>query len=78
MRPGLEQSDPALVAKKRANQGSSGPAESVERRAGTQGNSPDPSPRRAPERGSGSPVIERIRKAATNGWPLVLRQEPNA
>ena len=34
MKPGGEQSDPALVARKRANQGASGPAESVERRAG--------------------------------------------
>ena len=64
MRPGGEPSDPVLVVRKRANPGSSAPAELVERRAGAQGNPADPSPRRASNRGRGSPAVERIRLAA--------------
>ena len=64
MTHGVEKSDSAIVAMKPANKGCSHPAESVERRAGAQGKSFDPSTRRAQERGSVSPAVGRLREAA--------------
>ena len=60
----VEKSDSAIVARKPANKGPSGPAELVERRAGVKGNPLDPRMRRAQKRGSVSQSVERIRQAA--------------
>ena len=64
MMHGFEKSDRAIVAMKSTNKDLSGPAESMERRAGAKGNPSGQSTRRAQERGSVSQAVERIRQAA--------------
>ena len=64
MMNGFEKSDLAIVAMKSTNKDLSGPAESMERRAGAKGNPSGQSTRRAQERGSVSQAVERIRQAA--------------
>src|SRR5260370_41041914 len=68
MRQGGEKSDPAVVAVKLANKAERSAAESVEPRAGTEGNAGQHSTCRAQYRVSVSPALERIRH--------VLRQTP--
>src|SRR5216684_2262065 len=57
-----EKSDPAVVAVKLANKAERSAAESVEPRAGTEGNAGQHSTCRAQYRVSVSPVLERIRQ----------------
>ena len=64
MMNGHEKSDPAIVAKKPANNAGQPAAERVERRAGTEGNAGQQSTRRAQDRESVSHALERIRQAA--------------
>ena len=61
---GREKSDPAIVAKKPANNAGQPVAERVERRAGTEGNAGQQSMRRAQDRESVSQALERVRQAA--------------
>ena len=61
---GREKSDPAIVAKKPANNAGPTAAEQVERRAGTEGNAGQQSMRRAQDRDSVSQALERVRQAA--------------
>ena len=61
---GREKSDPAIVAKKPANNAGPPAAERVERRAGTEGNAGQQSTRRAQDRDSVSQALERVRQAA--------------
>src|SRR5215468_7508243 len=61
---GHEKSDPAIVAKKLANNAGPTAAERVERRAGTEGNAGQQSMRRAQDRDSVSQALERVRQAA--------------
>src|SRR5215469_17781096 len=61
---GREKSDPAIVAKKPANNAGPTAAERVERRAGTEGNAGQQSMRRAQDRDSVSQALERVRQAA--------------
>jgi group II intron reverse transcriptase/maturase len=61
---GREKSDPAIVAVKPTNKAGQPAAESVERRAGAEGNTGEPRTRRAQYRGSVSPGLERVRQAA--------------
>ena len=72
MMHGREKSDPAIVAKKPANNAGQPAAERVERRAGTEGNAGQQSTRRAQDRESVSQALERVRQAAN---PL-CRQTP--
>ena len=60
----LKKSDPAIVARKRANKGRQRPAEPVEPRAGAKGNPESQSRHRAQKRGSLSQAADRIRQAA--------------
>src|SRR5216684_4022077 len=64
MMHGREKSDPAIVAKKPANNAGQPAAERVERRAGTEGNAGQQSTRRAQNRESVSQALERVRQAA--------------
>ena len=64
MMHGREKSDPAIVAKKPANNAGQPAAERVERRAGTEGNAGQQSTRRAQDRDSVSQALERVRQAA--------------
>jgi group II intron reverse transcriptase/maturase len=64
MTHGLEKSDLAIVAVKPANKAGQPAAEWVEPRAGTEGNTGQPRTRRAQNRASVSPGLERVRKAA--------------
>src|SRR4051812_19441672 len=64
MMHGHEKSDPAIVAKKPANNAGQPAAERVERRAGTEGNAGQQSTRRAQNRESVSQALERVRQAA--------------
>src|SRR5437773_10495466 len=64
MMNGHEKSDPAIVAKKPANNAGQPVAERVERRAGTEGNAGQQSTRRAQDRESVSQALERVRQAA--------------
>src|SRR5882762_4391742 len=64
MMHGREKSDPAIVAKKTANNAGQPAAERVERRAGTEGNAGQQSTRRAQDRESVSQALERVRQAA--------------
>jgi RNA-directed DNA polymerase len=64
MMHGHEKSDPAIVAKKPANNAGQPGAERVERRAGTEGNAGQQSTRRAQDRESVSQALERVRFAA--------------
>ena len=64
MMHGREKSDPAIVAKKSANNAGQPAAERVERRAGTEGNAGQQSTRRAQDRESVSQALERVRQAA--------------
>jgi RNA-directed DNA polymerase len=64
MMNGLEKSDPAIVAGKPANKGAQAPAEWVEPRAGTEGNTDQARTRRTQSRCSVSPGLERVRQAA--------------
>src|SRR5580700_8691054 len=64
MMHGREKSDPAIVAKKPANNAGQPAAERVERRAGTEGNAGQQSTRRAQDRESVSQALGRVRKAA--------------
>ncbi len=59
-----EKSDPAIVAVKRANKAGRPAAESVERRAGTEGNAEQQSTRRTQNRERVSQALGRVRKAA--------------
>ena len=68
MTNGMEKSDPAIVAEKPTNKGTRVPAESVEPRAGPEGNPGSQSTRRTQGRGSVSQAAERIRQ--------FVRQEP--
>lgn len=67
MMNGLEKSDPAIVAVKPANKGVQAPAEWVEPRAGTKGNTDQARTRRTQSRCSVSPGLERVRQAAIAG-----------
>ena len=60
----LKKSDPAVVAMRPANKGRQRPAESVEPRAGAEGNPGSQSTRRAQKRASVSQAADRIRQAA--------------
>ena len=62
---GSKQSDSAIVAMKSANKGPRGPAEPMERRAGTERNPRRESTRRTQSRESVSQAAERIRQTAT-------------
>ena len=64
MTHGNGKSDPAIVAVKLANKAERSGAESVERRAGTEGNADQQSTRRAQDRVSVSQALGRIRQAA--------------
>src|SRR3984893_16592712 len=64
MMHGCEKTDPAIVAKKPANNAGQPAAERVERRAGTEGNAGQQSTRRAQDRDSVSQALERVRQAA--------------
>src|SRR5438270_7542505 len=64
MMHGHEKSDPAIVAKKPANNAGQPAAERVERRAGTEGNAGQQSTRRAQDRESVSQALERVRQVA--------------
>ena len=64
MMNGLKKSDPAVVAKKPANNSPQGLAEPVEPRAGPKGNPEGQSSRRAQKRGSESQAASRVRQAA--------------
>src|SRR5439155_23351021 len=56
--------DPAIIAKKLANNAGQPAAERVERRAGTEGNAGQQGTRRAQDRESVSQALERVRQAA--------------
>src|SRR5580704_14885205 len=62
MMHGREKSDPAIVAKKPANNAGQPAAERVGRRAGTEGNAGQQSTRRAQDRESVSQALERVRQ----------------
>ncbi len=62
MTNGMEKSDPAVVAEKPTNKGTRVPAESVESRAGPEGNPGSQSTRRTQGRESVSQAAERIRQ----------------
>ena len=62
MMNGMEKSDPAIVAVKPTNKGTRVPAESVEPRAGPEGNPGSQSTRRTQRRGSVSQAADRIRQ----------------
>jgi hypothetical protein len=64
MANGREKSDLAIVAKRSANKGKQSPAESVERRAGAEGNAGRHSTRRAQNRESVSQALNRVREVA--------------
>jgi hypothetical protein len=64
MMHGHEKSDPAIVAKKPANNAGQPAAERVERRAGTEGSAGQQSTRRTQSRESVSQTPERVRTAA--------------
>ena len=64
MMHGREKSDPAIVARKPANKAARPAAESVERRAGAEGNARQQSTRRAQSRARVSQALDRVRKAA--------------
>ena len=64
MMHGLEKSDLAIVATKPANNAGQPAAEWVEPRARTEGNTDQSRTRRTQSRGSVSPGLERVRKAA--------------
>ena len=64
MMHGLEKSDSAIVATKRANKAGRPAAEPVERRAGTKGNTDRPHTRRTQSRDSVPQGLERVRQAA--------------
>ena len=64
MMNGHEKSDPAVVARKPANNAGRPAAERVERRPGTEGNAGQQSTRRAQNRESVSQALERVRQAA--------------
>jgi RNA-directed DNA polymerase len=64
MMRGREKSDSAIVAKKPANKVGQPAAERVERRAEAEGNAGQPRTRRAQDRASVSPGLERVRQAA--------------
>ncbi len=64
MMHGPEKSDPAIRAKKPANKAGELAAEQVEQRAGAEGNAGQPHTRRAQDRGSVSPGLDRVRQAA--------------
>ena len=61
---GHEKSDPAIVAMKPTNNARQRAAELVERRAGAEGNARQQRTRRAPDRGSVSQALERVRQVA--------------
>jgi RNA-directed DNA polymerase len=64
MMHGREKSDPAVVAAKASNEAAQAAEETVERRAGTEGNAPQHSTHRAQDRERVSQGLERIRQAA--------------
>ena len=64
MMHGREKSDPAIVAAKPANNDGQPSAESVERRAGAEGNAGQDRTRRAQDRASVSKGLDRVRQAA--------------
>ena len=64
MMHGGEKSDPAIVARKPANEAGRPAAEPVERRAGAEGNAIQQRTRRAQDRASVSQVLGRVRQAA--------------
>ena len=64
MMHGREKSDPAIVARKPANNAGQPAAERVERRAGAEENASQQSTRRAQDRESVSQALERVRQAA--------------
>ncbi len=68
---GREKSDPAIVARKPTNKAGRPAAESVEQRAGAEGNAGQRRTRRAQDRESVSQALERVRQAAghTSGSP---------
>ena len=71
MMHGREKSDPAIVAKKPANNAGQPAAERVERRVGTEGNAGQQSTRRAQDRESVSQALERVRQAVCRQTPEV-------
>ena len=62
MMNGMEKSDLSVVAEKPTNKGTSVPTESMERRAGPEGNPGSQSTRRTQGRGSVSQAVDRIRQ----------------
>jgi hypothetical protein len=64
MMHGREKSDPAMVAKKRANNAGQAAAERVERTAGTEGNAGQKRTRGGQDREGVSQALERLRTAA--------------
>lgn len=64
MMTGCEKSDPAIVAMKSTNKAASAVAESVERRAGAEGNARQQSTRRTQIRARVTQALDRIRQAA--------------
>jgi len=61
---GHEKSDPAVVARKSANKGGQPPAETMERRAGAEGNAEQRNTHRAQNRERVTQALDRIRNAA--------------
>ena len=79
MMHGPEKSDPAIRAKKPANKAGRPAAEQVEQRAGTEGNAGQPHTRRAQDRGSVSPGLDRVRQAARQRFAVTHpRWEPES
>src|SRR5271166_1326797 len=64
MTNGREKSDSAIVAGKPTNKAEPSAAEPAEPRAGAEGNAGQQSTRRAQDRGSVSPALERIRRVS--------------
>jgi len=64
---GCEESDPAIVARKPTNKAEQSAAESVERRAGAEGNAGRQSTRRAQNRVSVTHALNRVREVARRG-----------
>ncbi len=65
MMHGGGKSDPAIVARKPANRAEQSAAESVERRAGTEGNAGQQSTPRAQNRAGVTQALDRVRQATT-------------
>jgi hypothetical protein len=76
MMHGREKSDPAIIAVKPTNKAGQSAAEPAEPRAGTEGNASQQSTRRAQNRASVSPALERVGRAAASLDAVVLARVP--